>query len=158
MPGACQHDTDTSRKERCSIADDEAQWDRLAQHLQALTGATGEMAREVRALVQGLAADRAVFRETLRDLSGFVATAGIAMERLERQVQRLAETTEVGFAETRTVWSETSRQMAENNRLIGENNRLIGENNRLIVENNAFIRRLLEILARGRGDGQGLPQ
>ena len=126
------------------MADDEAQRDRLAQHLQALTGATGEMAREVRALVQGLAADRAVFRETLRDLSGFVATAGIAMERLERQVQRLAETTEVGFAETRT--------------LLAENNRQIAENNRLIVENNAFIRRLLEILARGRGDGQGPAQ
>ena len=136
----------------------ETRLDRIEQHPQALAGATGEMAREVRALVQGLAADRAAFRETLRDLSGFVASAGLTMERLERQVQRLTETTEAGFAETRTLWSEASRQSAENNRLITENNRLIAENNLRIEENNAVIRRLLEILARGRGDGQGLPK
>ncbi len=116
---------------------DEAPWDRLAQHLQALTGATGEMAREVRALVQGLASDRAVFRETLRELSGFVATAGLEMQQLTRQVTRVAETTETGFTQLRT---------------------LMAENNRQILENNSLIRRLLDILARGRGDGQGMPQ
>ena len=122
----------------------EARLDRIEQHLQTLAGATGEMAREVWVLVQGLAADPAAFRETLRDLSGFVATAGLEMEQLRRQVQRLAEVTETGFTHMQT--------------LLGANNRLITENNRQIGENNAVIRRLLEILARGRGDGQGLPQ
>lgn len=126
------------------MPDVEARLDRIEQNIERLAGVTGEMAGEVRALVQGLAADRTAFRETLRELSGFVATAGLAMERLERQVQRLAETTEVGFAEMRT--------------MLGENNRQMAENNRLILENNVVIRRLLDILARGRGDGEGLPQ
>lgn len=133
------------------MADQETRLDRIEQHIERLTGVTGEMAREVRVLVQGLAADRAAFRETLRDLSGYVATAGLAMDRLERQMQRLAEITETGFAEMRTT-------LGENNRLITENNRQITENNRLIMENNAVIRRLLDILARGRGDGEGPPQ
>ena len=150
----------------------EARLDRIEQHLQTLAGATGEMAREVHALVQGLAADRAAFRETLRDLSGFVATAGLEMNELRRQVQRLAEITETGFASVQTLLGENNRQIAENNRRIEENNRQIAENNRLILEtnrrleensgrieeNNAVIRRLLEILARGRGNGQGLTQ
>ena len=140
------------------MPDIETRLDRIEQHLQTLAGATGEMAREVRSLVQGLAADRAAFRETLRDLSGFVATAGLVLERAERQVQRLAETTEAGFAHLQTLSGETNRQIAENNRQIAENNRLIVENNRRIEENNAVIRRLLEILARGRGNGQGLSQ
>jgi len=147
------------------MPDIETRLDRIEQHLQTLAGATGEMAREVRSLVQGLAADRAAFRETLRDLSGFVATAGLVLERAERQVQRLAETTEAGFAHLQTLSGETNRQIVENNRQIVENNRQIAENNRLIVENNrrieennAVIRRLLEILARGRGNGQGLSQ
>ena len=140
------------------MPDIETRLDRIEQHLQTLAGATGEMAREVRSLVQGLAADRAAFRETLRDLSGFVATAGLVLERAERQVQRLAETTEAGFAHLQTLSGETNRQIVENNRQIAENNRLIVENNRRIEENNAVIRRLLEILARGRGNGQGLSQ
>ena len=42
--------------------------------------------------------------------------------------------------------------------LVAENNRQVVENNRQIAENNVAIRRLLDILARGRGDGQGPPQ
>ena len=140
------------------MADPETRLDRIEEHIERLTGITGEMAREVRVLVQGLAADRAAFRETLRDLSGYVATAGLAMDRLERQVQRLADITATGFAEMRTMLAENNRQITENNHLITENNRQITENNHLIMENNAVIRRLLDILARGRGDGEGLPQ
>ena len=125
----------------------EARLDRIEQHILSLTGVTGELAREVRSLVQGLAADRAAFRETLRELSGFVATAGLELDQLTRQVQRLGE-----------LVGENNRQITENNRQIAENNRQIVENNRLIAENNSVIRRLLDILARGRGDGQGLTQ
>ena len=35
---------------------------------------------------------------------------------------------------------------------------MLGENNRLILEKNVVFRRLLDILARGRGDGEALPQ
>jgi len=129
----------------------EGRLDRIEQHILSLVGVTSELVREQRSLVQGLAADRVVFRETLRELSGFVATAGLEMGQLSRQVQRLAEITERGFARMQD-------GLGENNRLITENNRLIRESNRRIDENNAVIRRLLEILARGRGDGQGLPQ
>jgi hypothetical protein len=129
----------------------EARLDRIEQHILSLAGVTGELAREVRSLVQGLATDRALFRETLRDLSGFVAAVGIEMGQLTRQLQRLGETTETGFAQMQML-------AAENNRQIAENNRQIMENNRLVVENNVAIRRLLDILARGRGDGQGPPQ
>lgn len=128
----------------------EGRLDRIEQAVLGLTGVTGDLARTSHALVQGLASDRGAFRETLRGLDGFVATAGIALarlerqlERLERQVGRLAEITETGFARL---------QLA-----LEENNRLIVENNRLIAENNAVIRRLLEILTRGRGNGEGLP-
>lgn len=121
-----------------------ARLDRIEQHILSLTGVTGEMARGVRDLVQGLAADRAAFREALREMSGFVATAGLEMNQLSRQVQRLGETTEAGFAQV---------QM-----LVAENNRQVVENNQQIAENNVAICRLLDILARGRGDGQGPPQ
>jgi uncharacterized coiled-coil protein SlyX len=107
-------------------------------------GVTGELVPEERTLVQGLAADHAAFRETLRELSGFVATAGLEIGQLTRQVQRMVEVSESGFTQIRA--------------LLGENNRQIVENNRRIEENNAVIRRLIEILARGRGDGQGLPR
>jgi uncharacterized coiled-coil protein SlyX len=133
------------------MPDGETRLDRIEQILQTLTGVTGELAREVRALVQNLEADRRLFRETLRELSGFVAAAGLEMQQLARRIDRLAEITETGFAEMRI-------SLAENNRQIAENNRQIAENNRLITENNAAIRRLLDILARGRGDGEGLPQ
>jgi hypothetical protein len=63
-------------------------------------------------------------------------TTGVALDRLERQVSRLAETTEVGF---------TRMQLA------------LQDNNQLIADNNAVIRRLLDILARGRGNGEGPP-
>jgi hypothetical protein len=66
-------------------------------------------------------------------------------------VDRLVETTETGF-------SQMQMLLGENNRQIAENNRLIAENNRQITENNAVIRRLLDILARGRGNGEGPPQ
>lgn len=132
----------------------EARLDRMDAHIQALAGAVGEMAREIRALVQGLAADRTVFRETLRELSGFVATAGLELDRLGQRIGRLAEITEIGF-------TQMQLHMRENNRLITEQfteaNRLIAENNRQIAENNAAIRRLLDLLARGRGDGEGPP-
>jgi methyl-accepting chemotaxis protein len=140
------------------MADVETRLDRIEQHIERLASGTGEMAREVRTLVQGLAADRTAFRETLRDLSGFVATAGLTMEHLLRQVQRLAQITETGFTEMQTMLGENNRQITENNRQIAENTRQIAENNRLITENNAVIRRLLDILARGRGDGEGPPQ
>jgi uncharacterized coiled-coil protein SlyX len=150
----------------------EERLDRMDAHIQALAGIVGELAREVRALVQGLAADRAAFRETLRELSGFVATAGLELDRLGRRLDRLTEITEAGFtrmqlqqeeatrliAENNRLIAENSRQIAENNRQIAENNRQVVENNRLIAENNAVIRRLLDILARGRGDGEGPPQ
>src|SRR5437867_2248942 len=99
----------------------------LEQAMQTLTGMTAELVRENRALVQGLAADRTHFRETLRDLSGFVATAGVALERLERQIARLAEVVEAGFTRLQLAIEETSREtqqrLAENNRLIADNNR-----------------------------------
>jgi len=122
----------------------------LEQAIHSLTGVVAELARENRAIAQQLASDRTALRETLRELNGFVATAGVSLDRLERQVSRLTETTEVGF---------TRLQLAaqDNNRLIAENNQLIAQNNGLIVENNAVIRRLLDILARGRGNGEGLP-
>src|SRR5574341_278564 len=132
------------------MADLDTRLDRMDQNIQMLAGATAEMARELRALVQGLAADRTAFRETLRDLSGFVATAGLEMQQLSGQMRRLAEITETGFARMQTL-------LAENNRQIVENNRQIAENNRLIADNNAVIRRLMEFLARGRGDGEGPP-
>ena len=119
------------------MPDTDTRLDRIETILERLVGVTGEMARELRSLVQGLAADRDAFRQTLRDLSGFVATAGLEMSQLTRQMGRLVEITETGFAQMQT---------------------LLGENNRLIVENNAVIRRLLEILARGRRDGEGPPQ
>jgi regulator of replication initiation timing len=121
----------------------DARLDRMENAIHGLTSVTAELVRENRALVQGLAGDRAALRETLHELSGFVATAGIALERLERQVGRLAEITEAGFARLELA--------------LLENNRLILENNRLILENNAVIRRLLDILARGRGNGEGPP-
>lgn len=136
------------------MADIEARLDRMDAHIQALPGIVGELAREVRALVQGLAADRAVFRETLRELSGFVATAGLELDRLGRRLDRLAEITEAGFTRMQLQLTE---HFTETSRLIAENNRLIIENNRLITENNAAIRRLLDILARDRGDGEGPP-
>jgi uncharacterized coiled-coil protein SlyX len=109
----------------------------------SLTGVVADLVRETRALHHDVAADRQLLRESLRELNGFVATAGIALERLERQVGRLAEIVEVGF---------TRMQLA-----LEENNRLIAENNRRIDENNEAIRRLLDILARGRGNGGGPP-
>ena len=118
------------------MAGTEARLDRMDEPIQALAGAVGEMAREIRGLVQRLAADRASFRETLREMSGFVATAGLEVGRLGGQIDRLAEITEAGF---------TQMQVA------------LAENNRLITENNAAIRRLLDILARGRGDGERPP-
>ncbi len=57
----------------------EARLDRIEQYILSLAGVTGELSREVRSLVQGLVAVRAAFRETLRELSGFVATAGLEM-------------------------------------------------------------------------------
>jgi methyl-accepting chemotaxis protein len=140
------------------MAELDAGFDRIEQHLQTLAGVTGELAREVRNLVQGLAADRTAFRETLRDVSGFVATAGLEMQQLTRQVQRLTEITESGFLRFQAMFGETNRLITDNNRLITDNNRLITDNNRQITENNAIIRRLLDILAKGRGDGEGPPQ
>jgi methyl-accepting chemotaxis protein len=140
------------------MAELEAGPNRIEQHIQTLASVTGELAREVRNLVQSLAADRAAFRETLRDLSGFVATAGLEMQQLARQVQRLSEITESGFVRFQGMLGEHNRLITDNNRLITDNNRLITENNRLIMENNAVIRRLLDILAKGRGDGEGPPQ
>ena len=132
------------------MADLETRLDRIEHQIERLAGVTGEMARELRALVQGLAADRGAFRETLRDLSGFVTTAGLEMSQLARHLQRLIEITEAGFSSMQTL-------LGDNNRLITDNNRQIAENNRLITENNSVIRRLLDILARGRGDGEGPP-
>lgn len=129
----------------------------LEHAIHSLTGVVAELVRENRATNQLLAADRTALRETLRELNGFVATAGLALERLERQVSRLAEITEVGFTRMQLALQENNRLIAENNRLIVENNRLIVENNRLITENNVVIRRLLDILARGRGNGEGPP-
>ena len=136
----------------------------LEHAIQTLTGVTGELVREHRTLVQGLAADRTFFRETLRELNGFVATAGIALERLERQVARLAEVTEIGFTRLQLATEETHRLLVDNNRLIVDNNRLIADNNRqivdnnrLIAENNEVIRRLLDILSRGRQNGDNPP-
>ncbi len=126
------------------MADVETRLDRIEHQIERLAGVTGEMARELRSLVQGLAADRNLFRDTLRELSGFVATAGLEMNQLRRTV-------ETGF-------SQMQMLLGENNRLITENNRQIAENNRQITENNAVIRRLLDILARGRGNGEGPPQ
>ena len=131
------------------MPDLDARLDRIEQAIHSLTGVTGELARENRTLVQGLASDRTAFRETLRELNGFVATAGLALERLERQVSRLAEITEAGFTRLQLA-------LAENNRLIAENNQLIVENNRQIAENTDAIRRLLDILRRGRENGEGL--
>ena len=139
------------------MPDLDARLDRIEAAIHALAGVTGELVRENRALVQGLTADRAVLRETLRELSGFVATAGIALERLERQVSRLVDTFEAGFARLELAIGENNRLIGENNRLVVENNRLVVENNRLIADNNAVIRRLLDILARGRSDGEGSP-
>jgi chromosome segregation ATPase len=150
----------------------EPRLDRIESHIERLVGVTAEVAREVRSLVQGLASDRVAFRETLRDLSGFVATAGLEMNQLTRQIQQLAEITATGFASVQTTLSEINRQMAENNRQMAENNRQMGENNRQmaennrqmaennrhIEENNQVIRRLLDILARGRGNGEGPPR
>ena len=144
----------------------------MEQAIQALTKVTGELVRENRALVQGLAADRGVFRETLRELSGFVATAGIALERLERQIERLEQQVSrlvdmvaAGFARLESAMGENNRLILDNNHLILDNNHLILDNNRMIVEsnrliadNNTVIRWLLDILARGRGDGGGLPE
>jgi methyl-accepting chemotaxis protein len=140
------------------MAELDARLDRIEQHIQTLAGVTGELAREVRGLVQSLAEDRAAFRETLRDLSGFVATAGLEMQQLTRQVQRLSEITESGFVRFQGMFGDNNLLITDNNRLITDNNRLIMENNRLIMENNAVIRRLLDILAKGRGDGEGPPQ
>ena len=128
----------------------EARLDRIEHAIEALTGVTGQLARENHALVQGLASDRTVFRETLRELSGFVATASVALDRLERQVSRLAETIVLAI-------QENNRLILDNNRLILDNNRLIVDNNRLIAENNSVIRRLLDILARGRQNGDTPP-
>jgi hypothetical protein len=77
----------------------EARPDRIEQYILTLTGVTGELAREVRSLVQGLAADRIVFRETLRELRGFVATITLEIEQLTRELQRLAEMTDSGFSQ-----------------------------------------------------------
>ena len=101
----------------------------LEQVIHSLTGVVTELARENRANAKELAADRTIPRETLRELNGFVAKASVALDRLERLVSRLAETTEVGF---------TCVQLA------------LQDNNQLIVANNAAIRRLLDILARAR--------
>ena len=125
------------------MPDVETRLDRIESHLERLAGITGELARDVRTLVDGLAGDRAAFRQTLRELSGFVATAGLEMNQLSRQIQRLAEVTEAGFVATQAQIAETKRQIAENNREIAENNR--------------SIRRLLDILARGRDNGEGPP-
>ncbi len=152
------------------MPDLDARLDRIEQAIHSLTGVTGELARENRTLVHGLASDRAGFRESLRELNGFVATAGLALERLERQVSRLAEITETGFTRLQLTLAENNRQIVENNRQIVENNRQIVESNRQIVENNRqivennrliaentdAIRRLLEILRRGRENGEGL--
>jgi hypothetical protein len=97
----------------------------LERAIQTLTGVTTELVRENRTLVQGLASDRSMFRETLRELSGFVATAGVALTRVEDQIGRLAG--------------------------------MMAENNRRIAENNEVIRRLLDILRRGRQNGGGPP-
>lgn len=125
------------------MPDIETRLDRIEAYLERFAGITGELARDVRALVEGLAGDRAAFRQVLRDLSGFVATAGLELNQLDRRLQRLAEITEAGFAGTHT--------------LLGENNRQIAENNREMAENNRVIRQLLDILARGRGNGEGPP-
>jgi len=77
----------------------EARPDRTEQDIRALAGVTGELAREVRSLVQGLAADRVVFRETLRELSGFVAAISLEIKQLTRELQRLAEMTESGLSQ-----------------------------------------------------------
>lgn len=143
------------------MPDLDARFDSLEHAMHSLAGMVGELVRENRALTQGLASDRAIFRETLRELSGFVATAGIALDRLERQVARLVEVTGAGFARMELSFQETQRLIAETSRetqrMIADNNRLIVDNNRLIAENNAVIRRLLDILARGRGNGEGPP-
>jgi chromosome segregation ATPase len=128
----------------------QARLDRIESHIERLASITGELARDVRTLVEGLASDRVAFRETLRDLSGFVATAGLEMNQLGRQIQRLAEVTEAGFAGMQTLLGANNQQIAENNRQLTENNRQIAENNRV-------IRQLLDILARGRGNGEGPP-
>ena len=139
------------------MPDVEARLDRIDSNIQQLASITGELVREVRALVQGAAADRVAFRETLRELSGFVATAGLEMNQLNRQIQRLAEITEAGFVATQAQIAQTNRQMAEMNRQMAENSNQMAENNRQISENNQAIRRLLDILARGRGNGEGPP-
>ncbi len=90
------------------MAEIETRLDRIDQNIQTLASVTGAMAREVQSLVQGLATDRAAFHKPLRDLSGFVTTASLALERVESQVQRLAEATEAGFAHMRTLLAETS--------------------------------------------------
>jgi hypothetical protein len=153
------------------MPDLDARLEQMQQAVHSLTGVTGELVRENRALVQGLATDRTAFRETLRDLNGFVATAGLALDRLERQVGRLAEITEVGFTRMQLAIegmsrdiTENNRQIVENNRRIDETNRRIDENNRRIDENNRridanieAIRRLIDILRRGRHNGEGPP-
>ncbi|MBI3080828.1 MAG: hypothetical protein HYY89_05565 [candidate division NC10 bacterium] len=119
-----------------------------------------------------------MFRETLRELSGFVATASLELDRVGRRIERLAEVTEAGLTrlelsiaenhreitennrqitENNRQITENNRQLVENNRLIAENHRQLIENNRLIAENSAAIRRLLDFLTRGRGNGEGPP-
>ena len=63
-----------------TMPDVETRLERVEHYIDRLASVTGEMAREVRALVQGLADDRAALRETLRELRGFVATASRTMD------------------------------------------------------------------------------
>lgn len=136
------------------MPDLDARLEQMQQAIHSLTGVTGELARENRAFVQGLASDRTLFRETLRDLNGFVATAGVALDRLERQVGRLAEVTEVGFTRMQLAIEAVNRDLGEK---IVENGRQIVENNRRIDETTEAIRRLIDILRRGRQNGEGPP-
>lgn len=50
-----------------------------------------------------------------------MATAGLEMGQLTRQVQRLVEITGTGFTQTQTLLGENNRQITENNRQIMEN-------------------------------------
>lgn len=139
------------------MPDTGARLDRIETAIHSLTGATGQLVRNTDTLVQGLASDRAAFRESLRELNGFVAVAGIALERVEGQIERL--TVQVDRVDRQleqlTIKVDTLTAVVETG--FTRMARALEENNRLITENNAVMRRLIEVLARGRGNGEGAP-
>lgn len=132
------------------MPDPDSQLDRMERTMYSL-------ARDVGMFVQTATADRRMIHEALRELNGFTATAGIALDRLERQVEAVNRNIEAGFIQLQTAMAENNRQVVENNRRIDESNRRIEENNRRIDENIEAIRRLIEILRRGRHNGDAPP-